>query len=65
MRGKTFDNPLQRQATIDEYIKAVKSGAVELAARIRAANSGDELETGWVPIDWKALDEFAKNNGLQ
>lgn len=48
MRGQSWRQDLDRQATIDEYIKARNSGAEELASRIEFANPD---------INWESIEE--------
>lgn len=55
MRSKSWATNLDREATIEEYVKAIKTGAYELADRIELANSGDNLTKGWEPIPFENL----------
>ena len=55
MRSKSWAYNVDRQATVDEYIRAYRTGAKDLADRIEEANSGDNLAPEWAPIDFKAL----------
>jgi hypothetical protein len=57
MRGTSERNDIQRTATIDEYIKAYQAGNFNLSARIELANSGPNLQSDWLPIDFAALRE--------
>ena len=55
MRSKSWVSSLDREYTITAYVNAYRDGAHALAQRIEIANSGENLQADWQPIDFIAL----------
>lgn len=57
MRQKSWRQDLDKQATLDAYLKAKHDGATDLATRIRLANSGLASDDEDLTSEFDLLDK--------